>query len=136
MRSTLILLALGLVGLGAVLALSRPSVEAAARMLMERCEDAAYPPSCLDEEIPKLLDSGFSLEDAFKVVAYIADAAKEYDYYFCHVVANNISAKETAKDPMNWTDVLSRCPTGMCSNGCLHGADRNLRGCPPSRRPW
>jgi hypothetical protein len=26
-----------------------------------------------------------------------------------------------AKDPKDWKDVVTRCPSGLCSNGCIHG---------------
>lgn len=84
------------------------------------CASSSYPPSCYDTEIPKLMDQGLSMEDAFAVTKIIQD--RESDYFYCHVLGHNLSAKETAKDPAAWTDVVARCPTGMCSNGCLHGA--------------
>lgn len=84
------------------------------------CASESYPPACYDIEIPKLMDRGITFEEAFAVTSLIQ--ARQHDYFYCHVLGHNLSAKETAKDTSKWTDVVSRCPTGMCSNGCLHGA--------------
>lgn len=84
------------------------------------CGKESYPPSCYDRELPKLMDKGVSMEQVFAITKIIQD--KVHNYYYCHVLGHNISAKETAKDPSKWTEVVARCPTGMCSNGCLHGA--------------
>ncbi len=91
-----------------------------ADQVMAACKKDTYPPRCYDTEIPKLMDQGVSLEDSFKVTVLIQKATN--GYFFCHVLGHNLAAKETAKDPSKWTDVIGRCPTGMCSNGCLHGA--------------
>jgi len=88
--------------------------------VIETCSKESYPPSCYDTEIPKLMDQGLSMEDAFAVTSIIQN--RVHDYFYCHVLGHNLSAKETAKDPAAWTDVVARCPVGMCSNGCLHGA--------------
>lgn len=84
------------------------------------CSKESYAPKCYDEEIPKLMDRGVSMEQAFQVTSRIQD--KVSDYFYCHVLGHNLSARETAKDPSQWTQVVARCPAGMCSNGCLHGA--------------
>ena len=84
------------------------------------CEKDSYPPRCYDTELPKLMDKGVSMEDVFKVTAEIQKETN--GYYFCHVLGHNVAAKESAKDVSKWTEVVARCPTGMCSNGCLHGA--------------
>jgi hypothetical protein len=82
------------------------------------CSKESDRPICYDKEIPKLMDK-ISMEDAFKVTAIVQ--AKDSSYPFCHVLGHNLSAKEVAKDPSKWKDVLTRCPSGQCSNGCLHG---------------
>ncbi|KND48243.1 MAG: hypothetical protein AB199_04415 [Parcubacteria bacterium C7867-004] len=91
-----------------------------AEEVMKTCEKSSYAPACYDEEIPKLMDRGLTMEQSFEVTSLIQD--KTNGYFFCHVLGHNLSAKETAKDPSEWTSVIARCPTGMCSNGCLHGA--------------
>lgn len=91
-----------------------------ARDVLATCAKSPYPPACYDVEIPKLMDRGLSMEDAFAVTTVLQNRVN--DYFYCHVLGHNISAKETAKDPSAWTEVVARCPTGMCSNGCLHGA--------------
>lgn len=100
--------------------LGSQSLERYASEVIDTCSVDTYPPRCYDIEIPKLMDRGVSMEDAFKVTTIIQN--RVHDYYYCHVLGHNLSAKETAKDPSVWTDVVARCPTGMCSNGCLHGA--------------
>lgn len=89
-----------------------------ADQVIAACASESYPPACYDEEIPKLMDE-ISMEDAFRVTQHVQ--AKDPDYWYCHVLGHNVSAREVAKDPANWKDVLRRCPTGVCSNGCLHG---------------
>ncbi len=84
------------------------------------CKNVPYRPGCYDREIPKLMDDGVSMEDAFLITAKVQ--SKDPAYVYCHVLGHNISAKEAAKDPSSWDKVIARCPTGMCANGCLHGA--------------
>jgi hypothetical protein len=47
--------------------------------------------------------------------------SKDSSYQYCHVLGHELSAQEVAKDPSQWKDVVSRCPSGLCSNGCIHG---------------
>lgn len=124
MRTQLIILGCAALLLALTLVPWRSPVEEAVSSVLGTCIGSAYPPACFDKEIPALLDRGFSMEEAFDVVARVRDATKddEHTYYFCHVVAHHISAKETAKDSSAWEEVIGRCPIGMCSNGCLHGA--------------
>lgn len=84
------------------------------------CKDVSYRPGCYDKQIPALLDLGVSMEDAFKITALVQ--IQDPSYVYCHVLGHNISAKEAAKDPSGWDKVIARCPTGVCANGCLHGA--------------
>lgn len=86
--------------------------------ILEKCANEQYRPGCYDREIPPLMDF-ISLEDAFKVTSIIQDQDREYTY--CHVLGHNLSAREVQKDPSRWKEVVSRCPSGMCSNGCIHG---------------
>lgn len=85
----------------------------------EDCSDSSWKPGCYDEEIPKLMSS-VSMEDAFKVVKLIQK--KDDRYLYCHVVAHKLSYQEAAKNPDAWKDVITRCPTSFCNNGCLHGS--------------
>lgn len=87
--------------------------------IIVKCSSENWHPSCYDKEIPKLLDI-ISLEESFKVTKLIQD--KDSSYWYCHVLGHNISAKETARDPSKWKEVITRCPSGVCSNGCIHGA--------------
>lgn len=82
------------------------------------CAQAKFAPSCYDEEIPKLMDN-ISMEDAFKVARIVQQ--KEPSYVYCHVLAHNISYRETTKHPDQWKDIITRCPQTMCNNGCPHG---------------
>lgn len=95
-------------------------LQAYADQVMTTCAKTSYPPSCYDTEIPKLMDKGLTMEQAFQVTSIIQN--KTQGYFFCHVLGHNLAAKETAKDPSKWTEVIGRCPVGQCSNGCLHGA--------------
>ncbi len=94
------------------------SIESGADKIIALCKDASYRPTCYDLEIPKLMGA-LSMEDTFKVTRIIQD--KESNYPYCHVLGHLIGGVETAKDPSKWKDVAGRCPTDMCSNGCMHG---------------
>ena len=91
-----------------------------AARVIEACQSESYRPACYDTEIPKVMDRGLSFEESFKVTALIQE--QDSSYWYCHVLGHNVSAKEAAKDISKWTEVVARCPTGVCSNGCLHGA--------------
>lgn len=86
--------------------------------IIDICSNQNFRPSCYDKEIPKLMDY-ISMEDAFEVTRIVQD--KDSNYSYCHVLGHELSAREVQKDPDKWKDVVSRCPTGMCSNGCIHG---------------
>lgn len=112
-----------ILGFGGYFFISRTqaqTLEAHAVAVIEACKEESYKPSCYDNEIPKLMDNGVSFEDSFKVTALIQE--KDSSYWYCHVLGHNVSAKEAAKDISKWTEVVARCPQGVCSNGCLHGA--------------
>jgi len=91
-----------------------------AKIVMEACKEEVYRPACYDKEIPKVMDRGLSFEDSFKVTSLVQE--RDSSYWYCHVLGHNLSAKEAAKDISKWPEVVARCPTGVCSNGCLHGA--------------
>lgn len=93
-------------------------LEKYAESVVETCSEERYHPSCYDREIPKLMDK-ISMEDAFKVTKIVQDQDSSYPY--CHVLGHELSAREVAKDPSKWKEVITRCPPGECSNGCLHG---------------
>lgn len=86
--------------------------------MVDKCKNEKYKPSCYDTEIPKLMDY-ISMEEAFKVTSIVQDEDKNYP--FCHVLGHKLAAREIDKDPSKWKDVVSRCPSGVCSNGCIHG---------------
>lgn len=89
-----------------------------AKKIVEKCKSAPYKPSCYDKEIPKLMDK-ITMEDAFSVTKNVQRLDTSYAY--CHVLGHELAAREVRKDPKNWKDVITRCPSGVCSNGCLHG---------------
>ena len=94
-------------------------LRAHADKILQTCATTRYRPACYDEEIPKLMDA-VSMEDAFEVTRLVQDRDTAYTY--CHVLGHALSAHETAKDPDMWKEVITRCPRGLCSNGCIHGA--------------
>lgn len=89
-----------------------------ASKVLDRCSDSNYRPGCYDEEIPKLMN-WLSMEQAFQVTKLVQQQDPAYSY--CHVLGHNLSAREVDKDPSRWKEVVTRCPSGMCSNGCIHG---------------
>lgn len=95
-----------------------PNLQKYAKEVLDKCKDEKYKPSCYDREIPRLMDF-ISMEDAFKVTSIIQDEDKNYPY--CHVLGHKLSAREIQKDPSKWKEAVTRCPSGVCSNGCIHG---------------
>lgn len=117
----LVLLLAVAAGFSALHVLSKDPIQRYADKVITICKDELYPPSCYDQEIPKLMDIyGIGLVEAFEVATIVQDRDDSYPY--CHVLGHNLSAKEASKDLLNWTDVIAKCPSGKCSNGCLHGA--------------
>lgn len=97
---------------------SNPNLQKIAGEVLAKCKIEKYRAGCYDREIPKLMDS-ISMEDAFKVTAIVQKEDKTYTY--CHVLGHKLSAREIDKDPSKWKEVVTRCPSGICSNGCIHG---------------
>jgi hypothetical protein len=93
------------------------SLEFYERGILRKCQGKG--PVCYDEELPKLM-SKLSMEDTFKITSGIQQ--KDPSYAYCHVLGHKLSSAETKKDPSKWKDVIARCPSGTCSNGCVHGA--------------
>lgn len=99
--------------------ISAISLDKYAEDIVKECASAPYKPTCYEDKVPKLMDF-ISMEQAFEVTRFIQDKDKSYAY--CHVLGHELSARETAKDPDKWKDIIPRCPSGLCSNGCIHGA--------------
>jgi len=95
------------------------SLQEYASQVMEECSKSDYAIGCYDREIPELMEY-ISMEEAFEVAAIVQ--AEDPEYGYCHVLGHNLSAAETSKDVSKWREVVNRCPQGICSNGCLHGA--------------
>jgi hypothetical protein len=87
--------------------------------VLETCKSAGYKPNCYEKEIPKLMDK-ISMEDAFEVTRLVQDA--DPSFLYCHVLAHDLSFKESKKNPQDWKNILNRCPKAMCNYGCLHGS--------------
>ena len=99
---------------------SEEKIDQHAEVVLGTCKNSEHRPSCYDKEIPKLMDAGLSMEEAFAVTEYVQQ--KDASYNYCHVLGHTLSAKETAKDPSKWQDIITRVPSGVCSNGGIHGA--------------
>ncbi len=91
----------------------------AAAAVLRTCRASEHPPSCYDREIPKLIKR-FTMEETFAVTKRVQN--EDHSYAYCHVLGHALSAAETKKDPSKWKEVITRCPSGVCSNGCVHGA--------------
>ncbi len=98
---------------------AKKSLSAYADDVYEKCAPAPHAPSCYDEEIPRLMDR-ISMEEAFEVTRFVQQ--KDPRYLYCHVLGHNISYREADRDVSKWKDVVARCPTTFCNNGCQHGA--------------
>src|SRR3989344_1241885 len=117
--ATLLTLAVGIAAL-AILTVRGDAFAREATRVVEICADAENRPLCYDKEIPKLMDEGLSMEETFAVTRIVQDFDPTYVY--CHVLGHILSEKETAKDPSKWLEVVHRAPSGICSNGGIHGA--------------
>lgn len=95
------------------------SVQRLAADIVGRCQRDASRPSCYDREIPKLMKK-ISMETAFSITKEVQKQDSSYAY--CHVLGHALSTAETRKDLGKWKDVITQCPSGVCSNGCIHGA--------------
>ncbi len=93
------------------------SVEEAATGVIDMCAGAPHRPSCYEREVPLL---GLSLEESFAVTQLVQ--VRDSSYQYCHVLGHELAAQEVQKNPSNWKEVVQRCPTQICSNGCIHGA--------------
>lgn len=99
------------------------SLEAYAIQVLEKCSKESSSGTrrvCYEREVPKLIINDITLKDAFHITKLIQEEDKEYTW--CHNMGHQISEQEYAKDPSQWKDVMTQCPIGTCSNGCLHGA--------------
>lgn len=94
-------------------------IQAWAARMVKTCGEGDSPSVCYEREIPKLLDR-MNMEQVFAVTRAVQEDDPRFSY--CHVLGHEVASYETRKDPAKWKDVITRCPSGVCSNGCLHGA--------------
>ncbi len=97
---------------------SEAQLHSYADKVLETCQKSNYKQVCYDKEIPQLMNY-ITMEEAFQVTRYVQDQDRSYNY--CHVLGHELSAREVRKSPDKWKEVVSRCPSGVCSNGCIHG---------------
>ncbi len=83
------------------------------------CQKEPVRALCYDSALPKLMNN-FSMEQIFALAKVIQK--QDTSYAYCHVLGHKLSTIETRKDVGKWKDVITRCPSGVCSNGCIHGA--------------
>lgn len=121
-----VLTSLGLSSLGVYIfsqqKIHTSAFDSLAKEIIQKCQPAKYKPDCYDKQIPLLMNppSSLSMEQAFQVGKQLQKQVNNYG--FCHVLGHKIASFETQKDPSKWKEVISRCPSGTCSNGCIHGA--------------
>jgi hypothetical protein len=101
---------------------SDQSVDQLASKVKINCQNAKYRPTCYDKELSALMEppNNLSMRDTFKVSSLIVK--EDTEYTFCHVLGHKLASIETKKNPSKWKDVIAKCPSGTCSNGCIHGA--------------
>jgi hypothetical protein len=97
----------------------KSTIDQLANQVIKTCAASSSKQRCYDTAIPKLMKS-ITMEEAFAVTKIVQ--SKDREYWFCHALGHNISAQEYKKDPSKWKEIMTRCPVGMCSNGCIHGA--------------
>lgn len=118
---------LSVIGVTVLLALSYDllpptfkSTYSLAQSLVSHCKGEDSRAFCYEQEVPRLMDEGLSMEATFAVASKIQELDQTYKY--CHVLAHYISAKEAHKDLSKWKNVVARAPSGICGNGAIHGA--------------
>lgn len=94
-------------------------VSSLAEKVIRKCRTSDFRNLCYEDEIPKLMKS-LSMEDTFSVTQVVQ--GKDSDFPYCHVLGHKLASIETKKDPDKWREAIARCPSGVCSNGCVHGA--------------
>jgi hypothetical protein len=101
---------------------SAKNLNAYADKIIKNCSDYPLHQSCYDKEIPLLMENPYnlSMNDAFNVTSIVQK--KDPTYWYCHILAHELSAKAIDKNPNNWTNVIDSCPVDMCGSGCMHGA--------------
>ncbi|MBI3577156.1 hypothetical protein HY086_03920 [Candidatus Gottesmanbacteria bacterium] len=87
--------------------------------IIKICQNELPKSRCYDRELPKLMNT-LSMEEVFVVTKNIQ--AQDTAYPYCHTLGHALATIETKKDPTKWKEVIARCPSGVCSNGCIHGA--------------
>ncbi len=108
------------IGAGAIYKSSKKvSLEKYAESIVSKCKSEENKSVCYETEVPKLMKK-ISMEEAFIVTTIVQD--KDQSFPYCHTLGHKLASIETAKDPSKWKDVVARCPSGTCSNGCVHGA--------------
>ncbi len=95
------------------------SLEAYADGVIRKCENALQKQECYSSEIPKLMKK-LTMENTFKVTTLVQE--KDPSFLYCHVLGHTLASIEIKKNPDDWKNVVGRCPSGVCSNGCVHGA--------------
>lgn len=96
------------------------SRQAQAESIVARCAEHPFPPRCYEEAVPELMDGGTSMEDALAVAVEIQKINP--DYRDCHTLGHKLSAKETARNPKKWKEVITRSIGRGCNSGAMHGA--------------
>lgn len=98
------------------------SLESSVTEIISRCSQARSKSACYDEEMPKLIMAGFSLEETFAAINLLQQKDKVYTN--CHVAAHRIVAAERARNPDEGLEIINRCPRFregiLCTHGCLH----------------
>ncbi len=87
--------------------------------IIAKCSKSVKVTDCYDEKISSLMKT-YSMEDAFKVTSIVQEKGRNFPY--CHVLGHKLASLEVKKDVLKWREVIARCPAGVCSNGCVHGA--------------
>ena len=120
-RFKIIILVLGVLIIGTFLFNNKDnkSLASYAKEVVSICSVASYKPTCYENEVSNLM-SDISMKGAFEVTRFVQ--REDPSYAYCHVLGHKLSEIETAKDPSRWKDVITQCPSGLCSNGCIHGA--------------
>lgn len=89
--------------------------------IIKKCSVAKYKPACYDREIPKIVQAPYSLslQNAFKVLKEVQE--KDRSYAYCHLAAHYLAGNAVRKNPANWQNVFTSCPSSYCAYGCQHG---------------
>lgn len=89
--------------------------------IYDLCQDkGGFLPTCYEDSIVETMEmNNLTMDQTFSLTKKVQSL--DPGYFYCHVLSHRIAQAEVKKHPSSWTEVLKKCPSDMCSGGCIHG---------------